>query len=296
VAAAAACGGGKKAPEIVTFDGPSSVSCGGASQKVVSFKYETENAEAVDPEIDGQAVGAQAGYDPKSGTMRFPYQCPGPHTLTISATGNNQTVSKSQKVTSTGNPTAKPQIVTFSGPSSVDCSGQTTVTVSFQYETDNAQAVDPEIDGQAVGAQAGYDPQSGTMRFPYQCPGPHTLTIDASGANGQSATKSVRVTSTGGGGSAAPQILEFNGPDTASCSASGDTVTLSYSYRTKGATAVEPAIDGQNPGAQAGYPPEHGVMRFNYVCPGPHTLTITAFGKNNASTSKSVDVAPASAG
>ena len=274
------------------------MSCSGASQKVVSFKYETKNTAAVDPEVDGQAVGAQAGYDPKSGTMRFPYVCPGPHTLTISATGHNQTVSKSQKVTSTGNPPAKPQIVTFQGPTSVQCTGTQTVTVSFRYEAENAAAVEPEIDGQPVGAQAGYDPKSGTMRFAYQCPGPHTLTIVASGAgtNGPSATKSVSVTSTGGGGSAAPQVLEFNGPDTASCGTSGDTVTLSYSYRTKGATAVEPEIDGQNPGAQAGYPPVHGVMHFNYVCPGPHTLTITAFGKNNTSTSKSIDVQPASAG
>ena len=71
---------------------------------------------------------------------------------------------------------------------------------------------------------------------------------------------------------------------------------MSYSYRTQNATAVEPEIDGQNPGAQAGYPPAHGVMRFAYVCPGPHTLTITAFGKNSQSTSESIDVAPSSAG
>ena len=133
------------------------------------------------------------------------------------------------------------------------------------------------------------------MRFPYICPGPHTLTIDVGGANG-SVTKSATVTSTGGGTGAKPQILEFNGPDVASCGTSGDTVTLSYSYRTKNATAVEPEIDGQNPGAQAGYPPVHGVMRFAYVCPGPHTVTITAFGSNNQSTSQSVHVAPSSSG
>jgi hypothetical protein len=296
VALVAACGGsGSKAPEIVTFDGPSTVSCTGGGTKTVSFDYETKDAEAVDPEIDGQAVGAQAGYDPDSGTMNFPYLCPGPHTLTIAATGNNQTVSKSQKVTSTGSASGKPEIVTFDGPSTVSCSGGGTKTVSFQYETQNATTVGPEVDGEPVGAQAGYDPHSGTMNFPYVCPGPHTLTIDAGGANGQSATKSVTVTSTGGG-TAAPQILEFNGPDVASCGASGDTVTLSYSYRTKGATAVEPSIDGEPVGASAGYPPGHGVMRFSYVCPGPHTLTITASGKNNTSTSKSIDVVPSSAG
>ncbi|MBA3717484.1 MAG: hypothetical protein H0W87_04560 [Actinobacteria bacterium] len=287
---AAGCGSsGSKAPEIVTFQGPSSVSCSsGGGTQTVSFDYETKNAEAVDPEIDGQAVGAQAGYDPGSGTMNFPYVCPGPHTLTISATGNNQTVSKSARVTSTGSAAGKPEIVTFDGPSTVSCTGTETKTVSFQYETTNATTVDPEIDGQAVGAQAGYDPGSGTMNFPYVCPGPHTVTISAGGANGQTASKSATVEPEGGG-AATPQILEFNGPDVASCGTAGDTVTLSYSYRAKNATAVSPEIDGQNPGAQAGYNPVHGVMRFNYICPGPHTLTITAFGKNNTSASAGVE-------
>jgi len=269
------------------------VKCNG-SQTEVSFKYETKNTEAVDPEIDGQAVGAQAGYDPNSGTMRFPYDCPGPHTLTISATGHNQTVTKSQKVTAKA-VSAKPAILEFSGPSSALCTGKQTVTVAYAYKTQNATAVEPEIDGQAVGAQAGYDPNEGTMSFPYVCPGPHTLTIVASGASGQNATKSAKVIPAGSG-QAKPQILEFNGPDTASCGASGDTVTLSYSYRTKNAAAVSPEIDGQNPGAQAGYNPSHGTMRFAYVCPGPHTMTITAFGKGNTSVSKSVDVVPSSNG
>lgn len=279
---------------MVVFSGPSKVACSGTETKTVSFLYETENTEAVDPEIDGQAVGAQAGYSPKRGTMRFPYQCPGPHKLTIAATGHNQTVTRTVKVTPQA---GKPQIVTFEGPSTVSCTGTETTTVSFKYETKNVTAVDPEVDGEAVGAQAGYDPAGGTMSFPYICPGPHTMTIDASGSNGQSTSKSARVVpESGGGAQAKPVILEFNGPDTASCGTSGDTVTLSYSYRTKNATAVSPAIDGENPGAQAGYDAVHGIMRFAYVCPGPHTLTITALGKNNTSTSQSVDVNPSSAG
>lgn len=283
---------------MVTFSGPSSVACSGTETQTVSFRYETKNTEAVDPEIDGQNPGAQAGYDPAGGTMRFAYVCPGPHTLSIAATGHNQTVTRSTRVTSTSsNAGAKPEVVTFEGPSTVSCSGTETTTVAFKYETKNATAVDPEIDGQAVGAQAGYDPASGTMSFPYVCPGPHTLTIDVSGANGQNVTKSAKVVPEGGGGGqGTPQILEFNGPDTASCGSAGDTVTLSYSYRAKNATAVGPEIDGQNPGAQAGYNPVHGVMRFDYICPGPHTLTITAFGKGSASTSQSVDVNPSSAG
>ena len=226
--------------------------------------------------------------------MNFPYVCPGPHRLTISATGHNQTVTKTQNVTSTGSATGKPVVVTFSGPSSVACTGTKTVVVSFEYETKNATTVDPEIDGQAVGAQAGYDPHSGTMRFPYICPGPHTLTIDVGGANG-SVTKSATVTSTGGGTGAKLTVLEFNGPDVASCGTSGDTVTLSYSYRTKNATAVEPEIDGRIP-ARSRLPARSRRDAVRLRLPGPHTVTITAFGKNNQSTSQSVHVAPSSSG
>ncbi len=98
---AAGCGGkSSTAPEIVKFDGPGVVPCSGkrGEQHTVEYKYETKNAEAVSPEIDGQAIGAQAGYDPDSGTMRFTYICPGPHTFTISAFGHNQTVSTSADV------------------------------------------------------------------------------------------------------------------------------------------------------------------------------------------------------
>ena len=102
---AAGCGGGKKAPEIVAFDGPSErlVHGGGHQERLVRVRDERRRGGR--SQIDGQAVGAQAGYDPDSGTMRFPYLCPGPHTLIISATGNNQTITESQRVTSTGTAT-----------------------------------------------------------------------------------------------------------------------------------------------------------------------------------------------
>jgi hypothetical protein len=96
---AAGCGG-SSGPKIVTFDGPSVVPCDTKGERhVLSFKYETKNATAVDPEIDGHPIGAQAGYDPKSGTMRFPYVCPGPHELAISAVGKTgKTTAKTAKV------------------------------------------------------------------------------------------------------------------------------------------------------------------------------------------------------
>lgn len=89
----------------------------------------------------------------------------------------------------------KLEIVKFSGPSVVGCTGAKGEThiVSYKYETKNATTVEPEIDGQPVGASAGYDPKSGTMRFTYACVGPHTFTITASGKDGKTASKSIDV-------------------------------------------------------------------------------------------------------
>jgi|ERR671924_553201 predicted small lipoprotein YifL len=76
-------------PIILRFDGPGSVRCTRKGQRrTVIFRYRTRRATAVEPSVDGQAIGAQAGYNPKQGRMRFPYKCPGPHTVTITATNN----------------------------------------------------------------------------------------------------------------------------------------------------------------------------------------------------------------
>jgi hypothetical protein len=92
-----------------------------------------------------------------------------------------------------------------------------------------------------------------------------------------------------------PKILTFKGPTVVSCAKKGQTKSVSYLYQTQHATAVSPEIDGQNPGAQAGYDPNGGHMRFTYVCPGPHRFTILALnGKRQAS--KSVTVEPSSGG
>jgi hypothetical protein len=64
------------APKILTFSGPKVVSCAKKGQiKTVSYLYQTQYATSVEPEIDGQAPGAQAGYDPNGGHMRFAYTC-----------------------------------------------------------------------------------------------------------------------------------------------------------------------------------------------------------------------------
>jgi hypothetical protein len=93
-----------------------------------------------------------------------------------------------------------------------------------------------------------------------------------------------------------PTIAKFDGPDSVSCGKKGITKTVTFAYATRNATAVEPEIDGQSPGMQAGYPPRRGQMHFSYMCPGPHTLTISAFNQKGQSVSKSARVVPSSGG
>lgn len=90
-----------------------------------------------------------------------------------------------------------------------------------------------------------------------------------------------------------PSIGKFDGPSSVSCGKKGTVQTVTFAYATRNATSVEPEIDGQSPGMQAGYPPRRGQMRFSYICPGPHTLTITAFGQQGQSASKSAHVVAA---
>lgn len=93
-----------------------------------------------------------------------------------------------------------------------------------------------------------------------------------------------------------PEIVTFTGPSVVSCGTSGQTKTVSFTYKTKNATSVEPEVDGQSPGAQAGYDPTGGTMSFPYICPGPHTVTITAMDDKGKSVSKSATLEPSSAG
>jgi hypothetical protein len=64
---------------------------------------------------------------------------------------------------------------------------------------------------------------------------------------------------------------------------------LTFEYATRNATAIEPSIDGRPPpGMQLGHYPPRGTLTLAYVCPGPHTLKITALGDGGLSVSSSV--------
>jgi hypothetical protein len=104
--------------------------------------------------------------------------------------------------------------------------------------------------------------------------------------------KTTTSATTGTTASKLPRIIVFKGPSAVPCGKKGEIHTLVFVYMTRNATSVEPEIDGEAPGAQAGYDPRGGKMRFNYICPGPHTLTISAFNDSGQSASRSVGVVP----
>src|SRR6266508_1968123 len=115
------------------------------------------------------------------------------------------------------------------------------------------------------------------------------------GSSGKKTTSSggtTSATTTKTTASKLPQIIVFKGPSAVSCGKKGEVHSVVFVYKTRNATSVEPEIDGQSPGAQAGYDPKGGKMRFNYICPGPHTLTISAFNDAGQSASRSVGVVP----
>jgi len=120
--------------------------------------------------------------------------------LVVAVVGCGRSSNKATRTTTIPAPTVKASIENFDGPTSVSCGKKGTIkTVTFAYVTRNAQSVEPEIDGQSPGMQAGYPPRRGQMHFSYECPGPHTLTITAFNQKGQSVSKSAHVVPAGGG-------------------------------------------------------------------------------------------------
>lgn len=116
--------------------------------------------------------------------------------------------------------------------------------------------------------------------------------VAVAGCGSSGAKKTTTSATTETTASKLPQIIVFKGPSAVSCGKKGEIHTVVFVYKTRNATSVGPEIDGEAPGAQAGYDAKGGKMRFNYICPGPHTLTISAFNDAGRSASRSVGVVP----
>jgi len=73
-----------------------------------------------------------------------------------------------------------------------------------------------------------------------------------------------------------------------SCNANGENVVVPFVYEVTNATAVEPLVDGVVSPPAASIDGENATLAFKYVCPGPHTLTISAVGKDKRTATASV--------
>jgi hypothetical protein len=85
-----------------------------------------------------------------------------------------------------------------------------------------------------------------------------------------------------------PRVEKFDGPSVVLCEGHGATIHVPFTYETTNATRVSFELDGAPIASAAVYPPGSGTVRFDYKCPGPHMVAISAVGEGNRSASATV--------
>jgi hypothetical protein len=290
------------APSITAFDLLDDITCTGNTVEV-SAGWATQNTQAVNFSVDGQPLPAAAGY-PVTGAGDIPVPCDGKaHKVTLTATGTGTPASLSRSVNTSNSPppptpptppppASGPVITAFQVIDDISCSGAQ-ASVPMSWATRDAQTVEFQVDGQPVGAGAGY-PVSGAGRVAVPCDGgEHTVALFASGPGGQvSRTRQVN-TSNGPPPSTAPSISRFDVLDDVTCT--GDSVDVPAGWATQNAQAVNFSVDGQPLPAAAGYPVT-GAGNIPVPCDGKaHKVTLTATGTGTpASLSRSVNTSSSS--
>jgi hypothetical protein len=278
------------APAITAFDVLDDVTCTGNTVEV-SAGWATQNAQGVNFSVDGQPLPVAAGF-PVTGAGNIPVPCDGnAHKVTLTATGTGTPASLSRSVNTSNSPppppATDPVITAFQVIDDVSCSGAQ-ASVPMSWATRNAQTVEFQVDGQPVGAGAGY-PVSGVGKVAVPCDGhEHLVSLVAAGPGGQVRVSRQVNTSNSPPPSTAPSISRFDLLDDVTCS--GDTVEVPASWVTQNAQAVNFSVDGQPLPAAAGFP-DSGAGRIPVPCDGnAHKVTLTATGTGaTASLSRSVN-------
>ena len=187
---------------ITAFHVIGDVSCSGA-QASVPMSWSTRDAQTVEFQVDGQPVGAGAGY-PVSGTGNVAVPCDGrEHEILLVASGPRGGASLSRHVntSNTPPPSGAPSISRFDVLGDVTCTG-TTVEIAASWATQNAQAVNFSVDGQPLPLAAGF-PVTGSGNIPVPCDGAaHKVTLTATGTGTgtpASASRSVNTSTSSGG-------------------------------------------------------------------------------------------------
>ena len=277
-------------PSVAGFDLLDEVTCTGPTVEVAAG-WATRNAQAVSFAVDGQPLPAGAGF-PVTGAGDVQVPCDGAtHKVTLTATGTGAPASLSRSVNTSTTPppppAGAPVVTSFQVIDDVTCSGST-VSVPASWATQNAQTVTFQVDGQAVGAGAGY-PVSGAGKVAVPCDGrEHQLLLVAAGPGGQvSKARHVNTTDQPPPPTAA-SISRYDLLEDVTCS--GGVVGVPAKWTTQNAQAVNFAVDGQPVSAGAGFPTS-GSGTVQVPCDGStHKVTLTASGAGDpASRSRSVN-------
>ncbi len=97
---------------------------------------------------------------------------------------------------------------------------------------------------------------------------------DASTSQGTTSTTGASSTTAG----AEPSFTELQAPSAVTCDAGASTVVAEIAYATANAETIEYTIDGEAPGAQAGFGPS-GTIGASLPCDGrSHVVAVTPFG------------------
>ncbi len=177
---------------VKTFSIANDVHCSGDTVDAKA-SWTTTGADEVKIEVDGAFVQTD---DPANGTANVTLACKNEtHRVVLQAldkSGGSAAVVHFVK-TERGGSSGKPVIVSYSDK--VDgCTGQN-ANVTATWKTENAEAIEFAVDGDAIGAHAGLDPAGGSTEIPnVACDGkPHQVSLTATNSNGQ-VTRSQTVT------------------------------------------------------------------------------------------------------
>ena len=314
---AAACGDdddSSGAPTIGTFDIATSVECT-EDPALVPVSWSTTDADSVTINVDGVASPSVTD-QPANGSGNVPIACDGrSHPVELVATGSGgQTASSTKEVTAaqpsptatpteeptatptpteepTPTPTAAPEagvgILQFAVDPDTSCTAGSEGSVSAEWQTTGANAVEFSVDGSPVPADAG-QPTSGTGNIPVPCDGQsHLVSLQAIPAGGSPTSSSWQVVLPDGT-LGSPSVASLGVPGEIPCT--GDTAQVLVGWETDNTTTVSISVDGSAVGAQAGLPIS-GSEPIPVPCDGqPHTIELVASGSSGDPASQQAQV------
>jgi hypothetical protein len=115
-----------------------------------------------------------------------------------------------------------------------------------------------------------------------------TTTAETTTTTAETTTTTAAPTTTTASGE--PRLTELNGPTDVTCGAGSASVTAEITYATSGADTISYTVDGQAPGAQAGFGPS-GTIGAELPCDGgSHVVAVTPIGNGSEGPTESLTI------